>query len=353
MPKSSWWPFGERKTVANETPPRSEIQDHEWASLESLWRRVVPPAETDRFADLLKDPPAYRAAGWNAFNFAELQVGARLDDTQVAVEYRALLRIANQRNLPGVADFNIAAATVTDETAQPLTKKVATYLSLLYALQSDFINSRFERQLRREVAERLFSIGWICVALTLLAPIGVLIACLVDEAAPAGCCSALTDNAFVLTLAATFGVLGSFFSLTNDFQTKIRTLNFEDVDALYKRRMILLRLLFGLIGALIFYCVIRSGLLSGTVFPKLETLKLGDLFAKVAPTARSSETDPAINLAKLLVWSFIAGFSERLVPQTLSATEARAAQPTETKPAPPPAKAPVTPPATDPKEGKK
>jgi hypothetical protein len=63
-------------------------------------------------------------------------------------------------------------------------------------------------------------------------------------------------------------------------------------------------------GAMIFYFLMSSRLLGGSLF-------LGD-----PPDA------PIIDFAKLLVWSFIAGWSERLVPETLQRTEnaARASQ---------------------------
>jgi hypothetical protein len=77
----------------------------------------------------------------------------------------------------------------------------------------------------------------------------------------------------------------------------------------------------GAIFTVLLYLFISGGLLQGDVFPTLvvhasdpkpsEGAGLLDLFNQARPASGS-------DYAKLIVWSFIAGFAERFVPDTLS-----------------------------------
>ena len=76
----------------------------------------------------------------------------------------------------------------------------------------------------------------------------------------------------------------------------------------------------GAIFALLLYMLIIGGLLQGDLFPKLpdqlskpqpDGVGLLELVTKARPASGS-------DYAKLVVWSFLAGFAERFVPDTLS-----------------------------------
>jgi hypothetical protein len=86
---------------------------------------------------------------------------------------------------------------------------------------------------------------------------------------------------------------------------------FEQLLNAFSAQFIVVRCAMGMFGAVIFYFLMRSGLLGGTLF--LEELKFED-----------DSTKFVSNFAKLIVWSFIAGWSERLVPETLERTESSA-----------------------------
>jgi len=81
-------------------------------------------------------------------------------------------------------------------------------------------------------------------------------------------------------------------------------------------------------GAFVLYSFLRAGLVSGEIFPDFDKLGLefsdfsgGDTPPKIAALiSRSVGPSRALNL--LTMWSFVAGFSERLVPTILSNTEA-------------------------------
>src|SRR5215510_10293507 len=75
--------------------------------------------------------------------------------------------------------------------------------------------------------------------------------------------------------------------------------------------------LVGAIGAVVLYMVFASGLIKGDLFPAFELSQFDpkpDDFQNFIANWQPSEP---IDYAKALVWSFIAGFSERFVPDLL------------------------------------
>ena len=114
------------------------------------------------------------------------------------------------------------------------------------------------------------------------------------------------------------GLLGGFVSI----QQRIKKFGDEELDLLsLSWFQILLIPVYGGIFALVLYIGFLSEIVTGPLFPSFA----GPRFSKPIPTTEDirsffSQTYPATgaDLAKLLFWSFIAGFSERFVPQILS-----------------------------------
>src|SRR5262249_14292200 len=79
------------------------------------------------------------------------------------------------------------------------------------------------------------------------------------------------------------------------------------------------------IFALVLYLAFLSGVIEGGLFPKFSIPEFSnptstdDLKGFFAGTYPQSGTD----FAKLVFWSFVAGFSERFVPQIVSGVERR------------------------------
>ena len=126
----------------------------------------------------------------------------------------------------------------------------------------------------------------------------------------------------LLLLVMFAGMLGAFFSAL------IRLYRIEDLSiALISPTISRLgsRYLFmysfvppivGAIGAIVIYIAFAGDLLQGGLFPKI-VCKVPDGCGELAEIVNNYGPAEAKDYAKALIWAFIAGFSERLVPDTL------------------------------------
>lgn len=113
------------------------------------------------------------------------------------------------------------------------------------------------------------------------------------------------------------GLLGGFVSI----QQRIKNFGDEELELLSQSWFqILLVPIYGGIFAGVLYLGFLSRIVEGPVFPHF----VGPEFSQPIPTSEDvraffSRTQPATgaDLAKLLFWCFVAGFSERFVPQIL------------------------------------
>jgi hypothetical protein len=125
---------------------------------------------------------------------------------------------------------------------------------------------------------------------------------------------------FVVILA---GSLGAFFSaLTRlyNFEDLPKALVMEELRSLPQGHLIVYSLVPAVIGAIaatVLYLIFAGGLLQGGLFPQFGC-ELGDMKCDRFSTL-FNQWHPAqgVDYAKMLVWGFIAGFVERLVPDTL------------------------------------
>lgn len=124
---------------------------------------------------------------------------------------------------------------------------------------------------------------------------------------------------FMMTWAGFLcGIIGGFVSI----QQRIKTVSDEELTLLTRSWFqVLLIPVFGGVFALVLYCLFLSEIISGSLFPVFyipappnavpDTAYMIDVFTKTYPQTGQ-------DLAKFLFWSFVAGFSERFVPQIIS-----------------------------------
>jgi len=117
------------------------------------------------------------------------------------------------------------------------------------------------------------------------------------------------------------GLLGGFVSI----QQRLKKIGDEELDLLAQSwYQILLIPIYGGVFAGILYVCFLSNIVEGPLFPKFAS----PAFTQPLPTTNDvraflQQTYPAsgADLAKLVFWSFVAGFSERFVPQIIEKTQ--------------------------------
>jgi hypothetical protein len=120
------------------------------------------------------------------------------------------------------------------------------------------------------------------------------------------------------------GATGGLLSL----QRRLQSLpsygeSLSDLVELSGRMTVRFTPIIGGVFAIVLFLIFASGLASGTLFPILpNTAKVSDFKAFI----EHLQPENTVEWGKLLVWSFAAGFAERLVPDTLDRLIARSEQ---------------------------
>ena len=122
-----------------------------------------------------------------------------------------------------------------------------------------------------------------------------------------------------LYTALSAGLFGTFFSRLLFLQFNVSTLSLEAIRDARDPMTIIFRAIVGTCGALIVYFFLQSGLINGSVFPDFKELGIVKYTSKDG--IQLTVILPSAQLSLLVVWSFLAGFSERLVPNILASTE--------------------------------
>lgn len=277
------------------------------------------PTKQDKQIESLLDPTVVdQRENWRNWEIpneieillVQLKTGADLD---VALDSAFLT--AEKIGVPSVVILaKRRDPQATDEAKQALLAK------LLRDTHNRYAERRSERAERRVVAWRMALLG--AGVATVFVGMFLALGAEIIFASPLSIGLghfALQKYNFVVCIF--FGFLGAFLSRLMAFHSTSGKLSFEDLEGGYAWHFLLVRLLVGAFSALVLYLVIAAGLLGGDLFPSpVEGGGFGPLWVWYESYGYSG---PSANFAKLIVWCFIAGFSERFLPDSLSALEAK------------------------------
>jgi hypothetical protein len=125
---------------------------------------------------------------------------------------------------------------------------------------------------------------------------------------------------FGLYTALLSGALGAFFSRLMILQRDWPTMALEELCCHAEWTYSLLRAGVGMCGAVILYYLFQAGLIDSSLFPHVD--KVGLRVVPVQPPAvHMAFTVPSKDLALLMVWCLVGGFSDVLIPGLLAKTE--------------------------------
>jgi hypothetical protein len=113
------------------------------------------------------------------------------------------------------------------------------------------------------------------------------------------------QDAWRLGIVAAAGFWGASFSMIIGLKERLEASELDALKVMRSKWLLVARALIGVGAALILYFFLQSGVLAGSAFPTIDD--------------GSALEGKALGL--LIAWSFLAGFSEKLVPSLLAKTE--------------------------------
>jgi hypothetical protein len=115
--------------------------------------------------------------------------------------------------------------------------------------------------------------------------------------------------------AISSGALGASFSMLIGLQSRLEGSPLYILEAMQKKNYVFFRVFTGMGAGLIFFYFMQSGLLEGSIFPEWYPIN-----EATTVLVHNGSKD----LALLIIWCFLSGFSEKLLPSMLSKTEGQA-----------------------------
>lgn len=266
-------------------------------ALEQLAAQTPPGGIDPAIAGLLERTPG---DGWEPLFEAEQRLLRYASLAEVEAEFA-------RRSVEGERLGVVSVVALKEAFAQPDASEVLKrhlYRCLIEDLQFRYAKRRLDRLTRSRIVWHYILSG---VALLVVFALFLWWTLSITKDAD----RMLYNIVFVMLI----GLGGAYFSRLTAFNSGT-DLDYDALMATYRFRSLVLRGGIGMLAAMVMYYLIYSGLIAGDLFPAREGIKsITSMFSGGEPLI------PAKDTAKLMVWCFLAGFSERLVTGTLERLE--------------------------------
>lgn len=251
---------------------------------------------------------------WTELDRLELRIFQRLDATRLDAEMERKFAQAEHSGLAGLAGLSERYRAIGGNGK--LDERRAAATAFLEEMYTRYAKRWAERDKREEVSGRLKNTGlWLAFGVVVLGLVVALFRPVLGNAL-----SALTEpvrqalidySAFLVVLF--FGILGAYSSRLFRYSKDMQELRWREMDLVYSRGALAVRLMVGAIAAVILYFLMLGRILDGPLFLEgdFELWRAhtdGTLLVPLRPTE---------NFARLVVWSILAGFFERFVPDRM------------------------------------
>jgi hypothetical protein len=295
----SLWRARQNKLPDNEI---RELTAQFYVTLEAYFAKIKSagsPRCPDAYARVEELLGSDARRNWtNAYAIEQLLVHL-FDDGTLANELQVRVREAKETLRPALTDHYRAEA---DKTTLSADERRALLSRLVNDLQWRYTVNEVKRGYTKEITlntGQLFILSLLVFAIAVLLTLG------------------FPDlkqlNLLLLVPAVLAGCWGASFSMLSSLRERLDASELDALKVLRARSVLGSRVLIGAGAASILYFFFVSGLVTGSAFPDLKPTE-----ALTTPPHKWLET-----FALLVVWCFVGGFSERLIPGLLARTEGR------------------------------
>ena len=276
--------------------------------------QVIDPVVVELLSPDLKKPQTFER-----LYEAEQRLVSLMSDEDILADASRRFIEAERLGVPSVKELKAQFEKSTTAKARQ-----SNFLVLLDDLHFRYQKRGLDRRVRKIRAKQMNILG-----LALILPTALIIILLFAN-------EAIENLARYHMIAALwFGLIGAFMSRMIAFQRVLSVVDYDSLVTDFSIGSTLVRLIIGTLGALMMYFLIVGELVGGELFPKWSEGQLIGAITVVKPNGSVILHPTSVmdvlskEFAKLLVWSTIAGFSERLIPNKFAALELTSTQNTK------------------------